>query len=282
MIRHVTRSLTFAAAGVALMVSAACGGSSGGGAKATATSAATATATVAATAAATKAGTMATTTTTGNAVGTITGEQGWPRVEGLRGKRYCEILLLQLVDGRLNADVWNTFGLNECPQAAWDGIDMAAVKTERGVLAALRNGPRYWLMDAIEKRPGGERQLTTFGTVEMFHAATVDLGAPPPNLAPYTERRVARETVFEYAKGAEVYELVTLDGTVYVMQAWSQQANPNQTEASLKSLASTLKPPDGWQYRVRTLDSVWRVTTPTGDAAVVQDEFMNTYQRIDN
>ena len=125
----------------------------------------------------------------------------WPRVEDLRGQRYCEVLLLRAVEGRLNADVWNSFGYNECPEAEWQALDVDTIKADSGALFVLLNGPRFWLMDAIEKQPTGERQVQTFGTLEMFLAATVDLGPIPPNLAPYTERHVARETVFEFADG---------------------------------------------------------------------------------
>jgi len=216
-----------------------------------------------------------------NATGTLTNAQGWPRVEGLRGRRYCEVLLARLVSGRLNAEVWNSYGLNDCPDAAWKALDATAIKTERGVLAALLNGPRYWLMDAIEKKADAERQTTTFGALEMFRAATVDLGPIPPNLAPYTERRVARETVFEYSKGAEIYELVSTDGKVYIMQSYSQQSNAGLAGADLPGLAQQLKLPAGWTYRVRTLDSTLRVLAANGEAEVLQDDFSNTYQLIE-
>jgi hypothetical protein len=213
--------------------------------------------------------------------GTLTNDQGWPRVEGLRSKRYCEVLLATVVDGRLNAAVWNSFGLNDCPDAAWKALDATAIKTERGVLAALLNGPRYWLMDAIEKKPGtSERKTTTFGTLEMFLAATVDLGPVPPNLAPYSEHRVARETVFEYSKGAEVYELTAADGKVYVMQSYSQQSDASLSEGDLPGLAGRLTLPAGWTFRTRKLDSTLRVLTPGSEAVVLQDDLSNTYQLI--
>ena len=125
------------------------------------------------------AGTNTGTATTGTpaVTGTLTNADGWPRVEGMRGDRYCEVLLASIVEGHLNAKVWNTYTLNECPDAQWKALDAAAIKTERGVLAALLNGPRYWLMDAIEKKPTGPREETMFGELEMFLAATVDLGA---------------------------------------------------------------------------------------------------------
>ena len=225
--------------------------------------------------------TVSATPPTARPPGTLTNDQGWPRVEGLRSKRYCEVLLATVVDGRLNAAVWNSFGLNDCPDAAWKALDATAIKTERRVLAALLNGPRYWLMDAIEKKPGaGERKTTTFGTLEMFLAATVDLGPVPPNLAPYSEHRVARETVFEYSKGAEIYELTAADGRVFVMQSYSRQSDASLSESDLPGLAGRLTLPTGWTFRTRKLDSTLRVLTPASEAVVIQDDLSNTYQLV--
>jgi hypothetical protein len=211
---------------------------------------------------------------------TLTNEQGWPRVEGLRGKRYCEVLLARVIEGQLNAEVWNTYGLNDCPDAAFKALDPAAIATERGVLRALLNGPRYWLMNAIEKKPVSQPQKTTFGTLDMFLAAVVDLGPIPPNLAPYTERRVARDSVFEYSTGTEVYELTDPAGKVYVMQSYSEQGDAHLSAADLPGLASRITPPAGWAYKPRTLGSTLRVLTPGAEAIVIQDDLANTYQLV--
>ncbi len=215
------------------------------------------------------------------ATGTLTGTQGWVRVEGLRGGRYCEVLLARIVDGRLNAEVWNTYGLNDCPPDAWSALDAEAIKTEREVIAALLNGPRYWLMDAIERKPTGERQETTFGTLEMFLAATVDIGPIPPNLAPYTERKVSRGAIFEFSAGAEVYELVDPTGRVFVMQSYSRQNEPALTEDDLASLSGRIAPPEGWSYRARVLDAALRVEGKSIEATVIQDDLANTYSLIE-
>ncbi len=213
--------------------------------------------------------------------GTLVNADGWPRVEGTRGKRYCEALLARLVDGRLNAEVWNTYGLNDCPPDGWNALDANAIKSERGVLVSLLNGPRYWLMDAIEKNPLGDRQETTFGSLAMFRAATVDLGPPPPNMAAYTEHRVARGAVFEYSKGVEIYELVDPSGKAYVMQSYSQQRDVNLAASDLPSLASRITPPPGWTYRYRTLDATLRVQGSGTEATVIQDDLANTYSLIE-
>jgi hypothetical protein len=228
-------------------------------------------------------GATSTTTTvaTSSAEGTLTNADGWPRVEGLRDDRYCEVLLATVVEGRLNAAVWNTYGLNDCPDAEFRALDAAAIKTERGVLFALLNGPRYWLMDAIEKKPSGPREESLFGDLEMFLAATVDLGPIPPNLAPFTERRVARETVFEYAEGAEVFEVTDPAGRVFIMQSYSQQNDPTLTEAKLAEIGAKISLPDGWTFASRTLEEKLRVLARNAEAVVVQDGLGNTYQLIE-
>lgn len=214
------------------------------------------------------------------ATGTLTGRQGWPRAEGLRGARYCEVLLARIVNARLNADVWNTYGLNDCPQEEWSALDSDAIKTERGVLAAILNGPRYFLMDAIEKMPT-ERQETTFGGLEMFLAATVDIGPIPPDLGPYIERRVARSAAFEFSEGAEVYELVDPAGRVFVMQSYSQQNDPSLGEAQLAALGARLKLPAGWSYRSRLLDAALRVEGESVESTVTTDDLNNTYSLVE-
>ena len=71
------------------------------------------------------------------------------------------------------------------------------------------------------------------------------------------------------------------NGQVYIMQSYAQIVDPTQTEASLETLASRLQLPQGWHYRVRRLDQDYVVQT-TGEAYVLQDDFENTYQRVDS
>ena len=213
--------------------------------------------------------------------GATTTADGWLRFEGFRGDRYCEVLLPRIVDGRLNAEVWNTYGLNECPEDEWNALDPAQIKAQTGAVAALLNGPRYWLMDAIERRPGIERKEMTFGTLEMFLAATVDLGPIPPDLSPYLERRVDRQAIFEFSKGAEIYELTTPEGKRYVMQTYSVQNDPTLTEAGLPALGSRLQLPAGWVYSTRRLDETLRLVSKDNKGAVIQDNLGNSYTLVE-
>jgi hypothetical protein len=98
-----------------------------------------------------------------------------------------------------------------------------------------------------------------------------------PGLAPYTETTVLRKNTFTWSRHHRVYELVSPDGSVYVMQAYSQIVDPTLTLSALRGLGSRLQLPAGWTYRTRKLRHDLSLRT-AGDAIVLQDELMNTYQ----
>jgi hypothetical protein len=202
--------------------------------------------------------------------------------DGLRDVRYGEVLLLSEADGTYSAEVWNTMGLNDCPQEAWDALDAGAIAAERGALLALLNGPRRWVLDTIVSQPAGERQLTRFGELDMFRAATLDLGPslPAPGAA-YEERRVARETIFRFKTGTTVHQLTAPNLQRYVMQAYSHAVDATQTLDTLAGLGERLSLPQGWTFTTCTLDRTLDLLSTDGVATVVQDELQNTYQRID-
>jgi hypothetical protein len=204
-----------------------------------------------------------------------------PVRSGLRNVRYGEVLLLRTENGTFSAEVWNTLGLNDCPQSAWDELDAEAIAKERGALLALLNGPRYWVLDFIQTNLRLNAPVTTFGTLEMFRAAAIEFGTDPPSPVPYTERSIVRDTVFGFSLGSEVYELETPSGTRYIMQAYAQIVDKGLTIGDLAGLGTKIEPPDGWAFRVRTLGDDLTVLSADGVATVIQDELQNTYQRID-
>ncbi|HEX7135605.1 MAG TPA: hypothetical protein VF228_23715 [Iamia sp.] len=201
--------------------------------------------------------------------------------DGLRGLRYCEVLLLSEDDGSFRADVYNTLGLTDCPQDQWDALDAGAITAERDVTATILNGPRYWTLDEIVQLEERERVESTFGELPMFLAATVELGETLPEQTPYTERHVARQTVFRFDAGTEVHELTAPDGRRYVMQSFSHIFDDSQTLDTLAGLGDHLELPEGWTFASRVLDEQLDVLSADGVATVVQDDLQNTYQRID-
>ena len=165
--------------------------------------------------------------------------------EDLSGKRYGEVLLVEVGESGPQATVYNSFPLNDCPAELWSQLDPQAIAAENGAGAALLNGPRYWLMNVIEKEPQGPQERKTFGGIEMIKQATVALSSMNP--APYTVNEVSRNTVFVFNAGEEVYELIDPDGRRWVMQTWSQVADPNISRDDLPGLATRLNLPDGWR-----------------------------------
>jgi hypothetical protein len=191
------------------------------------------------------------------------------------GKRYGEVILVRLTQAGPEATVFNSFPLNDCPQDLWSRLDPQVIATENGATAALLNGPRYWLMSAIEKAATGTLEKKTFGCIEMLRQATVQLSSMNP--APYTVNKVSRNTVFVFDAGRPVFELIDPEGRHWVMQTWSQTVDPTLSLDDLPGLAGRLNLPSGWSYQSRTLTSPLRVDTTTEDAHVTQDDLANSY-----
>jgi hypothetical protein len=195
----------------------------------------------------------------------------------LRAKRYCEVLLLHPAPAGITADVYNTFPVNDCPEAQWQAMDPTAIARENSMLVALLNGPRYWLMDTIEQNTSVAETHKTFGGMEMIQRATVVVGNPIEASKPYTINSVDRRTVFSFDHGRTVYEITTADGQKFVMQSWSQQIDPALSEADLAGLGARLHLPAGWSYAARTLTAPLQVVTTSTTAKVLQDDFKNSY-----
>ena len=196
----------------------------------------------------------------------------------LSGKRYGEVLLVTPGEAGPQANVYNSYPLNDCPAELWSALDAQALAAENGAAAVLLNGPRYWLMNSIEKEQRGPEIRKTFGGIEMILQATVVLSSMDP--APYSINKVSRHTVFVFNPGEEVYELQDPHGHRWVMQTWSQVVDPNLSRADLPKLADRLNVPEGWSYRTQVLTEELRIDTTSRAAQVTQDELTNSYSLV--
>ena len=194
------------------------------------------------------------------------------------GRRYGEVLLIRTQESGLEATVYNTFPLNDCPAELWEQLDAVAIAAEHGAVAAILNGPRYWLMSSIGKAAGEPMPHTTFNGLELMRQATVALSSMNP--APYSENKVNRKAVFTFDAGREVYELIDPDGRRWIMQTYSQTVDPTLSLADLPGLAARLSLPPGWRYEARVPETAVVVDTTGQDASVTQDELANTYSLI--
>ena len=198
-------------------------------------------------------------------------------IDNMRGVRYGEVLAMYLRDTGLEAEVYGTQMLNDCPQELWETLDADAIAKDMGAVFVKLNGPRYWLLDGLGSKVAVvDPVFKDFNGIQMRRIATIPLGADFA-AGPYVARNVNRGAVFFFDAGKTVYELVDPEGQAFVMQARCVGVDSSITEQSLETLGDRLALPAGWTYKSRMLDSELVIDTSATLATVVQDEFENTY-----
>ena len=195
----------------------------------------------------------------------------------MRGTRYCEILISKTMTAY---SVYNTIGLNDCPQDIWDKITVEKVKQDTGSSFVHLNGPRYWVIDGLKNSTLVNPTKRTIAKLTLREAGVLHIGLIDlvRGKTPYKERTVDRKTTWLYDAGKPVYELIDPKGTVFVMQSYSIQDSP-QTLESLSQLASKLSLPKGWTFKTGTLKKLEMLKAIDEKATVIQDDFLNTYQK---
>ena len=205
--------------------------------------------------------------------------------EGLHGVPHGEVVVFTRdIDGPgASSILFNTLGLpDEMTDEQFHALDPEHLKTTYSADAIWLNGPRRALMDAATAEFLDEGRVSNVGgipmrTVGRVHVPNLDLflSAQRP---PYTELTVDRNTDWLFKRRQDVHELIAPSGAVYVMQSMSRHVDPTLEIEQLPTLGQRLKLPQGWQYRVRTLEDDL-VVPARGDAHIVFDEFENNYQR---
>lgn len=195
-----------------------------------------------------------------------------------RGQRYGEVLVFFERNGVVEADVYGTQLIDDCPQELWEGLDANVIAGAMGAFMVKLNGPRQWVLDGLASNSLADLDLERheFKGIAMRLLAVVRFGNDyvPGN---YIERHVDRKAVWFFDAGKKVYELVSPDGRAYVMQALCQGVDTSTTLDTLDTLGDRLSPPEGWSYRIRVPDEELIVDTTEGLATILQDEFENTY-----
>jgi hypothetical protein len=197
-------------------------------------------------------------------------------------RRYCEIFEVVRKKQILNVTIWNTIGCCECPDELLSGVQFG-IRT-----GLMQNGPRYWQMDSIVQAsppssavgPDGWKLIAGFNGIGTTTVATMTKSVSDlfKGDDPYTYTYVARETVWRWRPGRQVYQLLNGEGQVFTMQAYSEQVE-HQTLASILTLGSRLDLPSGWSYRCRKLGGrgINISANASGIATITQDELKNTY-----
>lgn len=201
--------------------------------------------------------------------------------DGMRGRRYCEILFFQGAGNNTTGCVYTTISLNDCPQEQWEALNARDLKREYQVSNVIMNGPRYFMMDIFSVTTTS--QGVSIDGLEMRPGASIEM--PPGSLVgsflqqPYSETPVVRDTKFVYLAGQPTYRLVSPDHT-YILQSYSLIVDPTLTQTDLVALGDKLKLPKGWSYVVTT-PTADLIVKSNGKAYVIQDSLQDTYQRMD-
>ncbi len=212
------------------------------------------------------------------AVAKSTTENGVVTVDSWNA-RYCEFLIVKGTVLKVQAEVWNTLGLNTCDGAAFKAVDPEAIRKQFQARGVVKNGPRHWVVSKLSTpQETKEAPVESFGGIE---ARLVGELALPPGMrkapVPYKETTVERRTRYEYAAGRPVFLLDDPTGMTWVMQAYSLAVDPRQTLDRLPELGKRLRLPKGWTFRTETLDTPLIVQPVNGSARILQDELQNTY-----
>jgi hypothetical protein len=200
-----------------------------------------------------------------------------PIIGGLFNKRYCEIFKVgNRTSEGFPVTIFNTVGLNDCPTATWEAIDFDAIRTSEGLLAAVANGPRRWLVDAVQGRTNGAP--VDVGGLMMRPVATLLTQTLSPTA--FTETKIARNNSWTFRKGRTIHEVVSPTGSRYVMQAYTRTIDPTLTPKTLSSTGSNplAEIPAGWKFRSRTLKRKLIVRS-NGTATIVRDGLRSVYQK---
>jgi hypothetical protein len=166
-----------------------------------------------------------------------------------------------------------------CPDAAWQALEVSALKAAAGAAVVVLNGPRYWTVDSLAGSILQDTAVKSFGGIDMRMAGQMDV--PLTDLStmqqPYQLHTIHRQSAFHWLAGQSAYELHDPSGHAYVMQSYSAQKAALTIE-DLAGLGPKLTGlPTGWTYAPRTLANNLNLLAAAGDATVVQDELGNTY-----
>lgn len=203
--------------------------------------------------------------------------------DDIRNIRGGEIILVFRSGLNLYFEVYTNGGHNQIPQDLWDGLDANELANEYGAERVILNGPRFPLMNRIEESEETKNaKVVNFGGIEMSLAATIERSIFEAGSANtyYNPVEVKRSVTFFWDSKSMVYELISPNGEVYIMQSYTQIVDKDLTIDDLELLGSKLNLPEGWTYISRILDEDLILETE-GSALVLQDDFQNSYRKVE-
>ena len=210
------------------------------------------------------------------------------------GRHHCEVLIMNRdADGPgASGHYYNSLGVvddvsDEDFDARFLALDPEKLRKEHGGDGVRFNGPRRFLADRFEGEAFDRGKISILGPIPMYLYGTFVVPDFDAFIAgkqtSYRASVSKRTTTWFFEAGSEVYELVSPEGIVFVIQSASLRVHPDNTVDRLPTLGERLALPEGWTFRTRTLEnelvmrSVYDSDPPN---TVVLDEPENNYQRL--
>jgi hypothetical protein len=245
---------------------AACGTSSQGAKKSTTTSSQGA-----------KKGTPASSQSTG---GGSSPNEVFAYIPDLRKTRYCEFYLITKKGSEQTLQIYNTTGVDTCPQDKLDAMNSDQIAKEHGADTLYKNAPRWWVLDKALIRL--EPKVYSFDGVKVRRSGEAKQSTSGGPAKPYTESTVARNTQWWYQAGKPVYMLIDHNSDkYYVMQSYCTIVDKTLTASGLLGLGNKLQGlPEGWEYKISILPANLSLPAVEGKVHITQDELQNTYQLL--
>lgn len=185
-----------------------------------------------------------------------------------RDYQYCELVFDY---GDKGNDIYSTSPVAPCNLEWWDNLDLDALANEFGALRVFKNGPQWWSMDEVGVMVS---EPIAVAGINMVFGANLSPGTM--NIPKYTVFNPAKYQNLTWKAGKPVSQIVDADGHVYALQG---NKIPTTELATLAQKFQKL--PEGWEYRVVTLDKDLVMNlTPNEPIPSVQDEFDQIYIRI--
>lgn len=201
-------------------------------------------------------------------------------VDKARGYAQGEIFLMKRESGHLDALVFNTTGLNECPPEKFDAIDVNVLAKETESDAVWKNPRRFWMMDhltvALVGEPREFQGLMFNFVAKMQMPANFTPDAGQAALA-YRPGQIRRVTKYEFLAGSPVFLLRSPERVTWVMQTYTNHTAADLTESDLPRLGDRLSLGEGWEFKAKTLDRDLVLDT-NGLAHIVADDLEDMYQ----
>jgi hypothetical protein len=124
--------------------------------------------------------------------------------------------------------------------------------------------------------------IVNFDGIEMRKAGIVTISFMDilGKRAAYKERHVNRNSIWKFEKNKFIYELISPENKIYVMQSYTTEVSPLNIK-DLVTLSVKLKLPTGWKYQAILLKEPLELPIPNHQATVIQDDLHNSYTLVE-